>query len=236
MCLSLLALNKILMYNKIILAGSSGLVGRELLKLLLESDKIETVYSLVRKPSNLEHHKLKEIFFDFEDDSAYKTLPSVGAIFCCLGTTIKIAGSQAAFKKVDFEYPLLLAKSGLNNGAMAFHVITALGSDENSSIFYNKVKGQLQEALKKLNFGQLYIYQPSLLIGDRKENRPGEKIASLVMPLFEFFMVGPVKKYRSIHVTAVAKGILVTAENENKKLKIILSDEIQKLADSHSNS
>ena len=224
------------MKTEAIIVGSSGLVGSELLTLLLASNKYSKVYSLVRRPSKLQHQKLEEIIFDFTDKTAYNSLPIASDLFCCLGTTIKTAGSQDAFKKVDYEYPLLFATAGQRNGANVFHVVTALGADANSSIFYNKVKGQLQEALKKLNFEELYIYQPSLLIGDRKENRPGEKIAIKVMPLFEFFMIGAIKKYRSIKVKDVAKGILQIAENENKKFKIILSDEIQKLADSHSNS
>jgi uncharacterized protein YbjT (DUF2867 family) len=224
------------MKTEAIIAGSSGLVGSELLQLLLNSNKYSKVYSLVRRSSDVKHQKLEEIVFDFTDKNAYKSLPRASELFCCLGTTLKTAGSQEAFRKVDYDYPLMLAKAGLNNGTKQFHVITALGADANSSIFYNKVKGQLQEAVKKLNFDQLYIYQPSLLVGDRKENRLGEKIAIKVMPLFEFLMIGPIKKYRSIQVEDVAKSILFTAENENKKLKIILSDEIQTLADSHSNS
>lgn len=234
MCLSLLELKKLMMTEAMI-AGASGLVGSELLEFLLKSDKYSKVYSIVRRPSKSKHPKLQEIVFDFNDEAAYPDLPKVQAIFCCLGTTIKAAGSKEAFKKVDYQYPYLLAKAGLNNGAHTFHVITALGADANSSLFYNKVKGQLQEALKKLNFDQLYIYQPSLLVGDRKENRLGEAIAIKVMPLFELFMIGPLKKYKSIKVKDVAKAMILTAENENKKLKIILSDEIQKLADSRPN-
>jgi uncharacterized protein YbjT (DUF2867 family) len=224
------------MKKKAIIAGATGLVGSELLGFLLKSRDYDSVFALVRKPTKTHHPKLKEIVFDFNNSASYKNLPKSDEMFCCLGTTIKTAGSEAAFKKVDFEYPMLLAEAGKSNGIKAFHVITALGADANSPMFYNKVKGQLEEALKKLNFEQLYIYQPSLLVGNRSENRLGEKIAIQVMPIFEFLMLGPMKKYRSIKVEDVAKGIINTAENEHKKLKIILSDEIQNLANNRSNS
>lgn len=222
------------MKNEALIAGSSGLVGQKLLQLLLDSAHYSKIYSLVRKPSGIQHPKLEELIFDFNAPKNYENLPSVKDIFCCLGTTIKKAGSQEAFKKVDFEYPLLLAKAGKNNEAQSFHVITALGADANSTFFYNKVKGELQDALKKLNFDQLYIYQPSLLVGERSESRPGEKLAIKVMPLIELFLIGPLKKYKGIKVEAVAKAMLYTALNNHEKLKIILSDEIQTLADSHS--
>ena len=224
------------MSKKVLLSGASGLVGTEVLNLLLNAKDIAIVYCLVRKPLNLKHEKLEQIIFDYNDNQAYAQLPQVDTAFCCLGTTIKKAGSRKAFRKVDFEYPLQIAKASVNNKASTFHVITAMGADEQSNIFYNKVKGELEDALKKLKFEQLYIYRPSLLLGDRKEQRFGEKMAAVFMTSLEFLMQGSLKKYRGIKVEDVAKAMVDTESKETSKLKIFLSDEIQALADNYTNS
>lgn len=213
-----------------LISGASGLVGQELLQLILDHSAYEKVYVLVRRSMNIKHDKLQEIIFDYEKVAAYNTLPEINDAFCCLGTTIKKAGSKEAFKTVDFHYPYKLAKALEKKKTSSFHVITALGSDADSSIFYNKVKGELEEALKKLKFAHLFIYQPSLLVGDRKENRLGEEIAIKLFPILEFFLIGGLKKYKSIKVENVAKCMLYTALHEQTKTKTILSDEIQNLA------
>jgi len=224
------------MAKNILLSGASGLVGSKLLQLLLDRKEVNTLFCLVRKKLPIQHKKLKQIIFDYNDKNAYQQLPKVDSIFCCLGTTIKKAGSKTAFKKVDFEYPYLLAKHCKNNSSSTFHIITALGADSKSNIFYNKVKGELEDALKKLKFEQLYIYRPSLLLGNRVENRFGEKMAAFFMTRLEFLMQGDLKKYRGIKVEDVAKAMVSTEFKQNNKLKTLLSDEIQAVADSYSNS
>ena len=216
-----------------LIAGSTGLVGQELLQLLLTSKHYEKVICLNRKPQNILNPKLEELIFSFEDAEAYKNLPEADDVFCCLGTTIKKAGSQKAFQQVDYQYPLNLAEAMIKKGAKNFHVVTAMGADANSSVFYNKVKGALEDALKKLTFEQVFIYRPSLLVGDRKENRFGEKLAIFIMPKFEFLLQGSLKKYRSIAVKDVAKAMLVVAEKNTPKQNIFLSNEIQDLANSY---
>lgn len=223
------------MQKTAIISGASGLVGNNLLNLLLNSKKYEKVFCLVRKPLALNHKKLEQIIFDYNNSNEYLKLPKVDDVFCCLGTTIKKAGSQEAFKKVDFEYPLHLAKTTFNAGAKSFHVVTALGSNSKSNIFYNKVKGELEDALKNIKFEQLSIYRPSLLLGDRKENRLGEKLGAVFMKSFGFLMQGTLKKYKAIQAKDVAKAMLYVAVNDISKLKIILSDEIQALADNYHN-
>lgn len=220
------------MKKTILIAGSSGLVGGYLLTLALQNSSIEKVYTLVRKPQAINNPKLEEIIFDFNNAEAYQSLPKVDAVFCCLGTTIKKAGSQEKFEQVDFYYPLQLAKNVETN---TFNVITAMGANKNSAVFYNKVKGKLEDELKKLNFGALNIFQPSLLVGNRKEHRPGESIAIALMPKLDFLLIGGLKKYRSIKVEDVAKAMLKT-ETDNLKSKTYTSDEIQALADSFINN
>lgn len=216
-----------------IISGASGLVGNHLLNLMLANNKYEKIYCLVRKPLSMEHANLEQIVFDYNNEQAYSNLPKADDVFCCLGTTIKKAGSQEAFKKVDFEYPLKLAQAMISRSAKSFHVITALGSSAESNIFYNKVKGELEAALKKIKFEQLYIYRPSLLLGNREEQRFGEKMGTIFMKSFSFLMQGSLEKYKAIEAEDVAKAMLYVAINELSKLKIILSDEIQALADNY---
>ncbi|MCB0538545.1 MAG: oxidoreductase [Bacteroidetes bacterium] len=220
------------MKKTLLIAGSSGLVGNQLLQLMLENNSVAKVYTLVRKTQQINHPKLEEIIFDFNDNNAYQNLPKIDATFCCLGTTIKKAGSQQKFEQVDFQYPLQLAK---NTKSSAFSIISAMGADSHSSIFYNKIKGKLEDELKKLNFDTLNIFQPSLLVGNRAEHRLGESIAIAIMPKLDFLLVGGLKKYRSIKAENVAKAML-KATIDNLKSKTYTSDEIQALADNYINS
>tara|TARA_Y100000385_G_scaffold265091_1_gene299057 strand:+ start:357 stop:1031 length:675 start_codon:yes stop_codon:yes gene_type:complete len=220
------------MGKTVLIAGASGLVGSHLLNMLLLDETIDKIYSLVRRPSKVKHEKLQETLFDFNLSLNYQNLPTVDFGFCCLGTTIKKAGSQDGFKRVDYNYPLQLAQALKDKNCKDFHVITALGADSKSSVFYSKVKGELEEALKSIEFESLSIYQPSLLLGERKESRIGEKIASILMPPFEFLLQGQMKKYRSIKAADVAKGMLVNSKGKTQKIRIILSNEIKELAHS----
>lgn len=220
------------MGKRVLIVGASGLVGGHLLNLLLENDFFAQVVSLVRKPTNKQHHKLLEQVFDFGNSTAYEQLSEVDMAFCCLGTTIKKAGSQDAFKKVDWEYPLKLAQALKKSGCASYNVVTALGADANSMVFYNRVKGELENDLKKLDFDFLSIYQPSLLLGNRQENRMGEKLAIAIFPHFDFLLQGSLKKYRAIQAEDVAKGMIYGAINQKSNIQTYLSDEIKDMADS----
>src|SRR5690606_24320068 len=122
----------------------------------------------------------------------------VDDVFCCLGTTIKKAGSQNAFRRVDYDYPVALGKLAKSAGAKRFLVISAMGADARSNIFYSRVKGQMEEALKKMEFPALHIFQPSLLLGKRDEFRLGEKAASVLAPAISPLLRGKMKKYKPI--------------------------------------
>src|SRR5262249_6245579 len=152
-------------------------------------------------------------------------------VFCCLGTTIKVAGSQAAFKKVDYEYPATVAHLAHQQGAKQFLIVTAMGANKSSMIFYNRVKGEVEEAVKKIPFQAIHIFQPSLLLGERKEHRAGEKMGEFFMGLTSALFIGPLKKYKAIEGRAVA-GAMVKCANENSKgVFTHQSDEIQKIFD-----
>lgn len=213
-----------------IIAGGTGLVGGELVQELLIDPSWDKVYLLVRKPLGWTHSKLELILTDWEKLPEFPQ--GITDAFCTLGTTIGKAGSKENFKKVDFEYPFSFAKAAREKGVKSFFIVTALGADTNSFVFYNQVKGEVEEEISKLGFETFGIFRPSLLEGDRKEFRLGEKIGAKLAFLINPLLLGPLKKYRSIHAKTVAKSMLNLAWSGKKGKQIIESDQIQILGSS----
>ena len=212
-----------------LLIGASGLTGSHLLQLLLESEAYHTVYAYNRKPLGMVHPKLKEIIIDFD---TYQGTVDANTVFCCLGTTIKKAGSKDAFKKVDLGYPVKFAKLQYEVGSQAFLVISAMGVSEKSFIFYNQVKATMEKEISAKGFNSLGIFRPALITGNRKEHRAGEKIAVLVFGWLNKFLKGTLRKYQSIQASEIALGMLnYSNTTTTKKVAIIMSDEIKDLAE-----
>jgi uncharacterized protein YbjT (DUF2867 family) len=153
-------------------------------------------------------------------------------VYCCLGTTIKKAGTQEAFRKVDFDYPIKIAALTQHLGANQFLIVTSLGANPHSRIFYNRVKGEVEEAIRKISFTTINIFRPSLLLGDRTEHRTGEKSGAFIMSGLKYVMVGPLRKYRAIQARDVAKAMVQVAQKNLKGLNIFESMQIQEIADS----
>jgi len=212
-----------------LLLGATGLVGGELLTLLLADAEYRQVTMLVRRNLPRTHPKLVQRVVDFKDLSRDADAFKVDDVFCCLGTTIKKAGSQEAFRVVDYTYPLESAKLAARQGAGQYLLITALGADAQSSVFYNRVKGEVEEAIGKLPLRSLHIFRPSLLLGDRQESRTGEKIAIAVMKPLGFLLAGPLKKYRGIQARTVAQAMLRTAKRNLAGRHAYNSDVIQEM-------
>ncbi|WP_084243948.1 oxidoreductase [Planomicrobium okeanokoites] len=213
-----------------LIAGATGLTGSKLVEVLLDRPEYDRVTVLVRRPLELEHPKLEQIQVDYYRLEDYKKHFQVDDVFCCLGTTIKKAGSQKAFRRVDYDYPVALAELAKSAGAKKFLVISAMGADSRSNIFYNRVKGQMEDSLKKLDLSALHIFRPSLLLGDRKEFRLGEKAASLISPVFSPILRGGMKKYKPIQAEQVAQAMYAAAQSESGGVHIHPSDEIAELA------
>lgn len=213
-----------------LLIGSTGLIGKQLLLNLLESSHYEKVIIFVRKKLELSHIKLEQIIVDFEKIEEIKNLIKGDDFFCTIGTTIKTAGSKEAFKKVDFEYPKQFAQFAQENKVSQFLVISSLGANEKSTNFYLKVKGELETFLKSSNFKSVSVLQPSLLLGNRKEFRLGEKIGELFGKLFPFIFIGNLKKYKPIKAKTVADAIIKIALQNNSGFGIYQSDEIEEKA------
>lgn len=210
-----------------IIAGASGLIGQSLTQLLLNSEDYGQVIALVRKPLGIQHDKLKELTVNFDHLADMEDFPKADDIFCTLGTTIKKAGSQEAFYKVDYTYPMELAKRGLKANAQRFFLVTALGANMNSSNFYSRVKGELEDKISFLNYRTIYIFKPSLLRGNRKESRLGEKFAQAITRIIPF--VGPWKKYLPIHADKVADAMMKVAKQEDKGCYFYQSEIMQKM-------
>jgi uncharacterized protein YbjT (DUF2867 family) len=157
------------------------MVGGHLLQLLLDDAEYTSVAALVRRPLSLESRpaKLTEVVVDFDKPESYRAHAAVDDVFCCLGTTIKKAGSQEAFRKVDVDYPLAVARVALEAGARRYLIVTAVGADAKSSLFYNRCKGEVDDALSAMPFPRgVAIFHPSMLLGDRDESRPAERVGN----------------------------------------------------------
>jgi uncharacterized protein YbjT (DUF2867 family) len=204
-----------------LIIGASGLIGERLTQQLLQDDRYETVTALVRKPLDIEHDKLIQTRYDFDWPNA--DLAIADELFCCLGTTIKKAGSQAAFRKVDYYYIVETAKIALANGAKKIAIVSSIGADKDSSIFYNKVKGETEEALRKLKYEACYVVRPSLLMGARDELRMGELVGKLFMTAFSFAVS---KKYKGIEGKQVAKAMISVMNSDKTGFQILESDEL----------
>lgn len=212
-----------------LIAGAGGLTGTELVRQLIHDNRYEKIILLVRKHAGITNPKIQEMIIDFEKLSSLSFIPGkVDEIFCCLGTTMKTAGGKAAFKKVDFEYPLMLAKLGEQSGITHFLMISAMGANARSSIFYNRVKGEAEREISLLKIPAISFFRPSLLLGNRIENRPGEKVGIVFAKFLSFAMVGPLKNYKALEVNDLAKAMIREANDENRKgIKIVLSGEMQ---------
>jgi len=209
--------------KKALVIGSTGLVGNELIQLLL-ADSNYAVTALVRQPMPITHNQLTQVVFDFEKPD--KSVVFSDEIYCCLGTTIKVAGSKAAFYKVDFEYVLSIAQIALHNGASKFALVSSMGASKDSAIFYNKTKGAIEAAVTAVGYKSLFILRPSVLLGNRKEFRLGEKIGKVFMSAISFALP---KKYRPIQAWQVAKAMIACMSSDKSGVQILESDAIADL-------
>lgn len=212
-----------------LMIGSTGLIGAQLLEMLLERKEYSNVITFVKRDSDIQHPKLRQHIINFEKIEDYKKFVVGDDFFCTIGTTIKNAGSQEAFRKVDFEYPQVFATIAMQNNVKQFLIISSIGADSKSGTFYLKTKGEIQDFLKNCTFEAVSVFQPSLLLGNRKEFRLGERIGAFFMKLFSFAFVGNLKKYKPIESEALAEAMFDIAQKNKSGFKIYESDAIQEL-------
>jgi uncharacterized protein YbjT (DUF2867 family) len=212
-----------------LIIGSTGLIGSQLLEILLESADYDKVIAFVKRDTGKTHAKLTQHIIDFDKPESYQNLVVGDDFFCTIGTTIKNAGSKEAFRKVDFGYPQQFAAFALKNDVKQFLIISSLGADKAAGNFYLKTKGEIEDYLKQSSFTSVSIVRPSLLLGDRKEFRLGEKIGAFFMKTFSFVFSGGLKKYKPIESETVAKALFRIAQKNKKGFSIYESDEIQQI-------
>jgi uncharacterized protein YbjT (DUF2867 family) len=192
--------------RRILLAGATGLVGQALLRALLRDPAVGSLQVLARRPPGVDHPKLATHVVDF---SALPALSAIDEVYLALGTTIKVAGSQAAFRAVDFDANLAVAHAALKAGARRLGVVSAMGADSGSRVFYNRVKGELEDAVAALGFEGVVIARPSLLLGDRaalgQPARAGERIGGVLAGVLRPLIPAD---YRPIKAVDVAHALL----------------------------
>lgn len=197
-----------------LLAGATGLVGSHVLEFLLAAARWSRVVTVGRRTTSRKHEKLEQRVVDLGELESGSDLPHVDDVFCCLGTTIKRAGSQPAFRLVDHDFVVGLARAGLRAGAPGatqFLLVSAIGADPESPVFYSRVKGETEAAIRNLPYQAIQIFRPSLLLGERPEFRLGERIAMLGAPVLTALLFGRLRRYRPIQAATVARAMVTIA-------------------------
>ena len=218
------------MNKKAIIIGATGLVGSNLVEQLLESDNFSTVKVFTRRSLQIDHQKLEEHIVDFDKIEQWKNLLTGDVLFSAMGTTLKKAGSKDAQYKIDYTYQYEVAGAAANNGVKTYSLVSSAGANPKSSVFYSRIKGELDEAVRALPFKHIFIFKPSILAGERSENRAGERIGLVLAKIFT--KIPGLRKYKPISGATVAKAMIRLAEDpENKpKYAIFTLNEIFDLA------
>lgn len=210
--------------------GATGQTGALLTDYLLAHPEYGTVKIIVRTSTGKEHPKLKELVNPLRDPELIQNEIRGDVLFCCLGTTIRKAGSQEAFKRVDYELPLSLAKIAKRNAIPCMVTVSALGANANSSNFYLRTKGQTENDIAALSIEKTVFVRPALLLGKREEVRVLEQISKWLMAAINPLFVGPLKRYKGIHSAIVAKAMIQLAADDEKGLRFVENDELFKIA------
>lgn len=215
------------MPKKALIAGSTGLIGSHLLSILLDDENYDGIISISRRSTGIVHKKLKEVICSFDKMDEVADQLIAHDLFICLGSTIKKAGSKEAFEKFDYTYPLQLSKIALENGAKQVSLVSALGADNSSLFFYNRVKGDLELAISELQYETVNILRPSILLGEREETRVAENMAQGFYKALGWVFVGPIKKYKAIDGETVAMAMNKIARSNAPGINTFDSDEIE---------
>lgn len=187
--------------------GATGLVGSRLVERLLADGRHASVRVLVRRSTGRSHPRLDERVVDFERLAEHADAFRVEDVFCCLGTTLRAAGSREAFRRVDHDYVVEAARLAKAGGALRFLLVSSSGATESSPFFYSRVKGEVERAAREEGPETLWIIRPSLLLGAREERRPLERLAQVVGRPLGRLLVGPLRRYRPIHAQTVAAAL-----------------------------
>ena len=212
--------------------GSTGLVGNLLLEELIQSETYSAIKIFVRQTTGFSDPKVKEIFIDFSNPEIFSAQITGNDLFICLGSTIKKAGSVANLEKIDRDLPIQVASIASDNGVEKVVVVSSVGANPGSGNYYLRIKGEMEKGILQLNFKQIAIVRPSILLGERKEKRTGEMVGKFVMKTFNPLLNGKLRKYRAIHGRDVARA-MISALQKDTSISIYESVDLQRLADQY---
>jgi len=213
--------------------GCTGMVGSSCLHKLLENPQYSRVTAISRRPLAVTHSKLHSIVTDFDTLSEEALSVKADHVFCAMGSTRRKAGSKKAFLKSDYEYPYKLAEIALKNGAQGFYLVSAVGADASSMLFYSQVKGKLEKAIADLPYPAFFSFRPSVLLGNRQESRPGEAVMMWVTTTMPFLFSGPLARYRGIPADVVADAMIQAALSHKQGVHFVENEEIFTWAQQH---
>ncbi|MGB0806589.1 MAG: NAD(P)H-binding protein [Salibacteraceae bacterium] len=209
-----------------VIIGATGLVGSNLVNQLLRDDAFDLVKVFVRNSTGIKASNFLEFIVDFEDFESFNSDVKGDVLFSCMGTTLKTAGSKSVQYKIDYTFQFEMAKTAKENGFDELVLVSSTGANSQSIFFYPKIKGQLEESVAKLGFNKLVIVRPSLLLGERKEPRFGEKIYAKILPILS--VLPGMKKYKGITGLQVAKAMINLSKNSNLRSTVFELDELFK--------
>lgn len=210
--------------------GATGLVGGHCLRSLLARDEFDRVVAIGRRPIDVENPKLRQQIITLDQLTGGDHFRGVTDVFCCLGTTIRKVGSQEAFRRVDHDYVVAAAEAAHAQGAKRFALVSSVGAKLKSWNFYLRVKGEVERDVSRIEFESVHIFRPSVLLGDREENRFGESFATSASKAFSFLFVGPFRKYKPIEAPGVADAMIEAVLSDQKGVRIYEFDEIVRIA------
>lgn len=211
---------------KIALSGASGLIGSYLLDQLLNADTVDQVHILVRKKLDKEHPKMIQHITDYQNLEQLQISEKIDIAFCALGTTLRKAGSKDVQTRIDRDYVIAFANWSKSNGAERIGIVSSLGATANTSNFYLRLKGEMEQAVINLQLDHTVFVRPSLLLGPRKERRFGEMIGKAIMTVLNPLFFGKAKRYRAVHAQDVAATLIRETLGTSEKIRFVESEEI----------
>ncbi|MBK5209891.1 MAG: nucleoside-diphosphate sugar epimerase [Flavobacteriaceae bacterium] len=212
-----------------IILGATGLTGTHLLKLLIDDNRYEKIKLFSRKKIEGLPSKVEQFIGNIIELESFRPDFNADVVFCCIGTTLKKSPDKNVYRSIDYGIPTKAAQLSKENKIETFMVISALGANPDSTLFYNKLKGEMEEKVLSYNIKNTFILQPSYIKGDRNENRPLERIYDVLFPLVSLFLVGKLKKYKTIKATTITDAMCNLAALK-PTIKKIESDQIKKYA------
>lgn len=219
-----LSTNDMIMGHTVAVFGASGLTGGELLKVLLADEKVSEVRAPVRRPLGIANPKLRESVIAFDDASSLQgAVSGCETVYVAIGTTNrKVDGDKNAYRRIDFDIPVEVAKACVAMGVYGIALVSSVGADpENQYNYYIKLKGVTEETVSEQGVPQTVIVRPSVLLGKRSESRFGERIAQAIMPLFSVFLSGRYRKYRAIRAEDVARAMVMASRTLPKGIHVV---------------